>query len=891
MASDILVIVGPAGEAGRKVRSIVQRLRVLGVLTNESSLLWLDGSNDRWIMSDLTGWQMTRNVQDEIALLRCESAMFITVELSRPALRAFDAAFEPSVAVAATEEIKFPPGMAASRFRLVAPATYEDRFDPAALPGWNTVVATPENRFSDRHPPASLKVDVDGDPGDYFGHVAAHIATVAGLWRNDAQDLFGADFAPIAEGSAITQRVFSRAVVGIDVSAETVEPFLDQQIVSWPRPKSADGSFGAVAHPIPHELVAAAVEQLGAVEGFRYHRPAGYVPPEANRISITDAFRSFFQRVRQATFDMPSVYSSHAKQQLEAAANRLTTAITGLGGPDSSLTFTASSVAAGDFGSAGEMLDRIGSPVFVQATPAAWRTLRSMCFGLIDGDRSSDADDIATVEGRRTVITDPSLIAPDPDSSFVPLNKEDGGAISPSDVRNFTKALEAKDATAPSYEALRSWKAKGHRTQSLLWQLGERIVAEEERATSDVAKALTVLAERSETAYSEYAQQRLDRLLTRAHVAWAVLLLGLGYAVYGTVTDLLDGSFFIAGSLGDMTPATWVTLAVIACFVLAVLWYIREEFRIRHQLDEHYRRIEWARATLPKALTELHRLTVTYDQFIDWAKVISHVVHRPWGSAKEEQLLEVRAGFEEAELPHSLTVVYGTGNSSGESHLRVGLEGELVRVGWLGQIYNEVSGDALEEFANGYGRATGDRLDPDEDVPTAPNGTRAWLAEQFALGQGRELTRVRARRLATSYLLNLDPNETLPRIDPGWHPETLFDGLSTSVLLSELADADQIPLDQSIFTPTGQQRGARDVLVRSSFVPASIRPDGRVAEPRNELSDFTLVSTRVELSGPTPMQHFTLFGPPAQGERAPGVQPTASSEIGPPPLLIEEPLL
>jgi len=840
MANDITVIVGPSGTAGKQVRSILQRLRTLGVCTKVSSLFWIDELDIRWQLNDESQWRVTTSMQDDLALLRCESATFIVVELAESALLAFDAGFEPSHAIGLTHEIKFPPGMVASQFRLVAPTSHEDRFDATTLPGWSTVVAAPENRFSDRHSPASLKTEVESKPGDYFGHVAAHIATIAGLWRNDAGDLFGGDFAPVQEGSAIVQRVFSRSVVGADVSNGIVEPLLDQQSGVWPVPRTVDRSVDLVPHPAPHELVAEAVRELGNVEGFRYKRPSAYSPPTATRISIGDAFRIFFARIRGGAIDAPSVVSSAAKQRLAASAHQLTTTITGLGGKGSKVTFSSSALQDGDFGSAAQILDRIGAPVFVQATPAAWRTLRSMCFGLIDGDRNSAADELALVEGRRTAVTSPSLIAPVLDSPGV----DDAAAGS------------FLSATSPSPDNLVPQSG----SQSLLGQLDDAISGERERAAGDSDYALRILAEAPETSeVTERAERRLDQLRSKARMIGLGMLVGMAYAVFTTIGDIRNGSFAIGVSPAEMTVASWVTVAVVAVFLLTVVWYVREELRIRFQLDEHYRRIEWAEKSLPAALTEMHRLDAIDEQFCDWALVIQNVVHRPWGSDATVQRELASDVFDEHELPHSLLVVHGGSDSSAESNLRLGLEAELVRVGWLGQIYDEVSTEALEEFAHENRRVNDDRMDPDEDVPTAPNGTRMWLAEQFSSGRGQELARRRARGLAVTYLLGLDPNETLPRLQAGWHPATLLDGLSTSDLLSELRDADQTPLDQSIFTPAGQQRGAREVLVRSSFVPAPLRIGVAGPDVRNGSTDFTLVSTRVELSGATPNGDFTLF--------------------------------
>ena len=734
--------------------------------------------------------------------------------------------------------------------------------------------------------------------GELAAHAAAGLATVAGLWTAMAE-------APL-DGTQVwpgTQVAVARAYART-LDSQAVFTGLSEQVYraegTLPRARTQRGDRltdvpDVQALPTA-EAAAAAVLELHR-DLTRFAAPPPYTPAPRTGVGLLQAVRMFLSFLWAAIRNAPRAW-------IEGVVHRTAGGIAGwandrLFGDRSGYEVLVLGVRpagrpaqSADEDDISVLIDE-ATRLAAQVSPGTeastvdagtlWSDVTAVGVSLADGSTVHPAVHMPQFGQDRQVLDRPEVIVPSPaePAHRLPVGAlpEVGAlAVHPDDpylaaqAERLLVAERDRPAVGPDDPArygvldgtLRSLGAWMGRQRSFTWALGSALSWELEQARRTLSEAIG-------TADDTGADQPPARILetqrrTRSFVlgALAALVVALLVVVALVVGDVLSALLGIV--LGVVLLLVW--------FVGSALVFMRRQkelFTWLHERDERRARRAWAQQHVAHVAREVQRLGVLYRQSRLWTRVLSRVVHDPFGAAGTAD--------EESAYPTGLTgalplsVAVGSAGFSPDDHVQLVHEARRaqVHVGWLAAQLHARIETALAARSQRYGRAehravwsdTGysDQGPLNELVRTlgTPEERRAAAAEADARLVDW-LTRLGAERGLEWSLAVVHPTVT---VTAGMRLETVPGPVFLSPVLGPVTH-----LDREGFSSTGAVMLANQVesTVLAAVgvpVPAGVATQLRVLPPRGRRSMDRFIA-RLDLTRQLTLdqvEHFTPSTP------------------------------
>jgi putative serine protease PepD len=589
----------------------------------------------------------------------------------------------------------------------------------------------PENRTSPRLPNHLL-----GRPDLAAPHVAHSIATVCDLWRRaDVHAPLVLDVARERQTSAHPPpvqvvRCFTR-VADYGFLADHVSAGVFRSDDEWPNPDIERFDRLEDPDPVVRALVKAFMIKHKATLGLSEFVPIEY--PEVEVVSLLEALRRLVRLLVQRVAAKPFEWFD---TKMENVHDTLARRLHRLAGSPTSWRIAGWNERPDEEKGVVSLEAELEKPAHLPDGPVgeAWSEFLVMHFGLLDGtDLPSRVQDHAMVSStRRLLITEPAGICPDP--RVPPPNVEFGadrdGQQRPCD------PLGIKPV--PEHDALEAWLAERRVTPA--WLVGEAIARDlrearmsEPEAEEEVpAKATPAPPEDPPEVAAVKRARRRRRWLRLKALAYTAIAGAAGYAAVQELPPL----------------PRYPVLALIGFLWLMALANAARKLLVREQQeqrDELERRIdELNRAALrAQRRGDARRLARRYEEFLDWAEVVGHVVHRPWVAEPFSQL-SLPDEIPPETLPPSLTVAFGAPDQGSVQQLSAQARTQLFTRGWLTDLYRAMDRQIGRDTAIAYGamdpaQAELERPDATADVARDKDSPRRRLRAAVRRGDYRSL--------------------------------------------------------------------------------------------------------------------------------------------------------
>jgi hypothetical protein len=159
--------------------------------------------------------------------------------------------------------------------------------------------------------------------------------------------------------------------------------------------------------------------------------------------------------------------------------------------------------------------------------------------------------------------------------------------------------------------------------------VGERLVDAQNQALDDLARTQEDLEEMAEALAESTELIRKRRRRVRRGALIIAGLLGISVAL--AVVGLFLWSAAIVAVLAAVCAVSFFGS------IAAILGLAAGRVRLRHRIEEHEKEPARIFARRQQAASEFTRLTSLYEQYQDWAGILSAVLHRPWGTSARVQ--------------------------------------------------------------------------------------------------------------------------------------------------------------------------------------------------------------------------------------------------------------
>lgn len=492
----------------------------------------------------------------------------------------------------------------------------------------------------DRRTPDEVDRMAD-EPERLPGHAAHAVALLADLLQTPAHDegrvvdRLGSQY--VGSGSPTSARVvrcFSRLVDhGYLVDRLAVEVFARAD--AWPNPDPDRFDRPGTATEFVKYLSETFMQRHADVLG-----PTKWSPlelPEPERPGLLEALKLLFAILIGRAMRYPRTVVENAKA---AVHDRAAGTIERLAGKDSGLSVKRYAEYDTPPPSIEDALQTdLERPANISDGPVGdtWSDLVSLSVSLVDGAEIPEGldGDVLRREGKRLVITQPSAIGPDPlkrpPSDPRPARGPcDPLILDPAFAAEGRVALAAElgpsddDVAAELSTDSKGWAAR--QRDSLLWRVGSAIsrnLVTAARTAAAGADAEQQAARQLEREAAEQAAAVADRRSLRRLIRSLVV---------GSVAAV--GGLIAAFVLLDLILAFPAAALVCAGWALLLLRSAQRHLFGRRQREFDHLRAEVARINEQIARTvaaaDVGRLKRRYDEFVDWAEIIGHFVHRPW---------------------------------------------------------------------------------------------------------------------------------------------------------------------------------------------------------------------------------------------------------------------
>ena len=768
------------------------------------------------------------------------------------------------------------PRMRLLRINLLVPETdlAPQRLD-ILQPGWEiNAIVSPEDRPDlDR-----VSVFVRSE-ANLHGHALAAAATIGGVWRGmmtAAFDRYQLDSAATGN-DVIVVRCQARVIVGDERAVALAEAAV-ASVASVHDGAASHVKWGYITDR-PSELVESTLSRILAGQDWMpSERPPQPLP--AREIPLSQVIKDWL--AFQATLPTAalSFFGFHAATVVERGVTRAVIGTeAGVVGRLTPVTPEAASerAAARIRDLAQELApQRLNedAAVWGQSTPMAWRELRDVSIGLVDGSELP-GQFIRERRGNLDEVLPPSYVVPVP---FDDLSVNGGADLRSLDVAGaatLAKALATRPDRSPVEESPSSVDAKQseqtetpaarptgesalasaqdeleawveRRRQSLLWKLAAR--------TAELHLAATASAELAQQEIVKNSDPPDPSGLLRAQrwlkVAWVTAFAGLALAALWVWRDSQATSF---GFLPEVDSKN-VTLAVLAIVVIFILG--------GHQYYRALKAFEWA------VMRHLHALTRASDDYVaskqeekrwaimsggvlDWGDILAQLLHRPWTADSTPPRV---ADHPYNGLPAAVAVARPAGSTTDPSPAMVaGVVEALCHRGWLKEEFDRFVGASYPNDPSIHGGA-GD-LPADLDLGLQPNGPRADLrgvaADERIRDEATTAVFAKTGRLVADGRVRV-PELSVVRLGPYSSGDLVND---RGFLVG--SNNYPTPLSSDVFSDRANVGGLTSPAQSWFTVPVGV-PGPSLAQAEFERSGVGL-TTRVDISKPLQPSDLLMF--------------------------------
>lgn len=751
-------------------------LKVLGEWVSDRLLdpfIWVDpkqlisgpSGTDSWMGVTVGGSGEREEITSLLARTNFEVARLVAIQMmsgdkSDPRMkRVLDALREDVEA-----SLAIPRQRLASINIVVPTSDASDLGDEIVPASWQTnVLVSSEDRKS------PIDADSRVKPGRNFTeHSALAAASLGGLWSVMGDGPFDDRSAgQSGEGRFIVTRAFARILRTSALADEVASQMLrDRSGAPW-----TAVSVGGVSAGSRHgEVVRRLSEEFVKNESLLFSPLPPKPQPKLKRLSYLKLFPKMFEfMVQLGRIQVKALRDLLSVKRLDSLVERLTRIpeeeahkkLLAKAGQDATSSATNAAVAR---------LEAMGIASSPPSQGSTWETLRSIGYGLVDGSTFPKPIDPPMDGARRLILIDASFVGPNPlaqpqFTEAVPRHEIVAAVTKlrpcdPLQARLIERAFEQEIASIGLVEsppadvgdeevessppetsepedpelteeqeeeaeelrlALSDFRAfiltKSH---SFLWRVGVALVSAidsaEENFQQSRAEALRGISDGQGSA-GDVALRKLKSAWKSTGLISLVLLIVAGVVAWPGGWEY---NYLFEESLRFYPPS----VAGFAVLFLLVTWYftyVRYERRMeyfRHQQDLAVHRYGCAVEATAHAAQEHLRLVSAYEQYRDWAEIISWMAHRPEGP----EPWNVAPPKEAEETVQPLALRVAQAEPSAEA-----LNGAVARCAkktfsrtWLSGLYELYESRALGKLVSTLGAVEDEvTIDPDRDVHTA----------------------------------------------------------------------------------------------------------------------------------------------------------------------------
>lgn len=788
-------------------------------------------------------------------------------------------------------------------FNVLVPDEYVRNLplDLLSLRSSANLVVAPEDRESPQH--ASHPLD---EEGRFQEHGLLNIMTAAGLWAVQVGGPF--DDVSLQANTEVPEVTIVRGFARIARAYMLVENVGRAVLTQRGSAPWAAEAVGGIPASDPSAIARAQSDRFIArhPSAFSFVPPAPAKTPPLRHVGPLEAFRYLFSYLIRGLRGLPGELADQAAASTRRAVAEFAQAVTY--GSDSRVrvqdgladdegTPEDVSAAVGDLAST--LLQRAGG-----ATPTppaegdAWKDLRLLCFGLIDGSELPSGFDRPSDGVVHEVVTDGSALAPDPLSGSFRLEAT-VRALVPRSARSEVRpcdALQARHVRASLDEVLAGNEAtelsedettaveeeRGRldawvdaRDDSLTWRVSEHLAHQIEAAEDTLGRSLARVKQGAPSSDGLLAQQA-RRTLHRAWAIWAVVV------VLGATWSLGEAGY------ETLTGAELTSIAAASLLVLLVGWtvafarFLRRMFQIRHRLDREAAEYNAAIEAAILAAGALLRLTSVNHQLREWGEAIGWMIHHPEGPLGSDGAADdCDVSFEPA------SHVFGTAlwDERGLTRLGAIVGKRIFGRSWLTDLFANYRDEAVAQLKHERGQDESSP-DPDPDWDVRTPGPRSYLLEKL---QSRELADGWTRQLFATVadLLNELPSQDLfeqVRDEQGVEePARVF----LTNVLSDLG-SEGPPGDLSVPLWRNEARMRQRERIGSTYVWTTTPVDARAPHVHvlavargavEQRSSYDAVVLRFDHTVPAPYTDLTLFTEKPTFETPVGAPATSPDDV------------
>ncbi|MFL6162064.1 MAG: hypothetical protein ACJ74U_07545 [Jatrophihabitantaceae bacterium] len=565
---------------------------------------------------------------------------------------------------------------------------------PATSPPWHgrpNLLIQPVDSIE---PAAFSHQQLHSGQDSFATNVASGLACLAGLWHGmEAPASSAIDDGTVADARVTVTRCFVGMVDGSSTLAGLAAGL---QTGELPAAHSSLGRFSQLDGSRATAEAGRAAEQLAARhDELRFTPPAGFRPPPKEKRLWRQVLSHFLGFMLASIRQVPPAWYDRMTRRLEGV---LTHAFYG---DSSGYQVIVRPVSGDDQPDLVENLTdgvdqygrRFDNPPLPN-TSQIWHSLNETVTGLVDGSDLPEGVSPPLDGGERAVITDPALLAADPQDAGVKVRY--GVIPGAGEIRISAQdplgALMAKElladeqlrtrAGSPNAAAIASAAGGIDRfagqQRSLLWQfqhlLAEQVLAARRALQATVlgdSEALKDLQERVAA-----TQKRAVDFVRTMLIAFLIAIVLIVALIVSPVLTLLVGI---------------IVLIVLTCgWFGATLWgYVNRQrllYQLLHEVDLVSLRQEWAERAQHHLQGELSRLLSLYRQSRLWAGVYARSVHSIFGSTDQQQRSAGRIGLLAGPLPLHMRIGKADFDPRAQVQLSRDLGRALFGVGWFATL-------------------------------------------------------------------------------------------------------------------------------------------------------------------------------------------------------------
>ncbi|MDQ2836266.1 MAG: hypothetical protein M3Y42_04685 [Actinomycetota bacterium] len=690
--SETILLVQGVQTLTRAVREV---LRDWSAIELVSQVLWIgfDSTADR-LAGVLIGPAGTEVVEPAEWIARAKNSTATqVVVLQIPGTGSRLASF--AEVTARIDQLGLPQG--SRPVQVFAPSTDTPTLDPGSL--WSSHVNVMLQPV-DGHDPHSLSIRVRSDEPRFAMHVAAGIASVAGLWQgvevpvwgNGGHQLVGQ---LVSVGRTYFRRLDSSQVL-LTLESEvlpTGRQFPTPYDRSRPLPPVQPGQQAAAVH-------AAVISLLRANPVALFHPPPEFVPAPRKKIGFLQAIRDLLSFIGTSLIALPGEWARRLVRRFEDSVTH------SIYGDESGFQVQLGRVSelGNDAvenlrGEIAEAMTRYQLSSTAPDTAALWQGVVQTVCGLADGDALAAGVPPPVAAGERAVITDPSVLVVDPEAEpyrfdYGVLPGVDTFQIAPTDplaailldrqlahqvVFDGGGQSSSGVAIGTRRASLGSWL---QREKSLMGSLVHGIAEECNKAIGTLESANSdddFMAQQELRQQVNACQRKVRRLiLLSLLVLAAVLLLVAGLAVLAVLSILIAATLFVVALLGWLLASSRIFLR-----------QQRSLYKLLHRMDVERLHRRWAADSIAHLINEIDRLTAVYRQATMWNQILSVAIRRPFGTRHVTEVFAHRPGMLRGDLPLSMAVGAAEIEPTEQRPLLRDIQRGLFKVGWLSQRVHE----------------------------------------------------------------------------------------------------------------------------------------------------------------------------------------------------------